>query len=130
MNPARLVILLALMVSIGGQWLVLQGVAWVGMAVAYSIEEGSVTSGLGKTFDGDHPCPLCKAVRKASQEDGDPAAPFAGKGLAKSKTELCADSRLQLFPPAGLLVPVEWQRKKAPARTSAPDAPPPRSLAV
>lgn len=129
MKRARLLILAALMVSIGGQWMVLQGVAWLSMAVTYSVESGSVSSGLSKTFDGDHPCPLCKAVQKGSQEERDPAAPAAGgKSLVQSKAELCSFEIIRLFPPAASRLDVAWLDLKAPARTTAPDGPPPRAL--
>ncbi len=60
------------MVSIGLHWAVLQSAAWVGMAVAYSVEKGSVVEGLSDTFDGDHPCPLCKAVEKGVESEQQP----------------------------------------------------------
>ncbi len=126
MKHARLLILSALMVSIGGQWMVLQGVAWLGMAVSYSVESGSVTTGLSKTFDGDHPCALCKAVQKSSQEDHDPAAPAGGKSIAKSKAELCSFEPLRIYPPAASRLTLAWHDLKALARTTAPEAPPPR----
>jgi hypothetical protein len=42
----------------------LQMVAWTGMVVKYA-QDVSLTEALEMTFDGDHPCPLCKAIRKA-----------------------------------------------------------------
>ncbi len=130
MKPARLLILAALMVSIGGQWMLLQGVAWLGMAVTYSVESGSVSSGLSKTFDGEHPCPLCKAVQKGSQEERDPAAPSGGKSLASSKAEMCSCESARLFPPAGVRSTLTRNDMKAVARMNAPDGPPPRLAAV
>jgi hypothetical protein len=69
----RGLVVLALCVSIGLHWVALQSVAWVGMAVTYSVEKGSVVEGLSDTFDGDHPCPLCKAVEKGvdSEKESD-----------------------------------------------------------
>ena len=65
----RTVLAAALMVSIGAHWALLQGVAWVGMAVTYSVERGSLMEGLEMTFDGDHPCPMCKAVKKGTESE-------------------------------------------------------------
>lgn len=62
-------IVAALMVSIGAQWVVLQSAAWVGMAVRYSMETGSVRQGLAETFDGEHPCALCDVVKKGQQSE-------------------------------------------------------------
>lgn len=50
----------------GGHWATLQAVAWSGMLVKYSSTSG-LWVGLQQTFDGDHPCPLCLAIRRAQQ---------------------------------------------------------------
>ena len=52
----------------GGHWLALQGVAWVTMLVNNS-KEGSLVEAVGKTFDGAHPCSLCKAVASGQDEE-------------------------------------------------------------
>jgi hypothetical protein len=41
----------------------LQSVAWLWMAVDYSVEEGSVSKGLQQTFSGQKPCGLCVALK-------------------------------------------------------------------
>jgi hypothetical protein len=54
----------------GGPLGFMQGVAWVGMTISYSSDEG-IVEGVKKTFDGAHPCRLCcaiKAVRKTESE--------------------------------------------------------------
>ncbi len=43
---------------------VLQVVAWCGMLVSYS-RNNSTTEAIEMTFDGDHPCPMCKTIKKA-----------------------------------------------------------------
>ncbi len=61
---------LMLVLTMGLHWAVLQTVAWTGMIVSYS-RDGSLTEAVSKTFDGKHPCCMCKAVesgRKAEQE--------------------------------------------------------------
>ena len=67
----RGLVVLALCLSIGLHWAALQSAAWVGMAVAYSVEKG-VVEGLSDTFDGDHPCPLCKAVKQGQDAETKP----------------------------------------------------------
>ena len=64
-------VVLALCLSIGLHWAALQSAAWVGMAVAYSVEKG-VVEGLSDTFDGDHPCPLCKVVKQGQDAETKP----------------------------------------------------------
>ena len=75
---SQILVVSALVLSIGLHWAVLQSAAWVGMAVAYSVEKGSLTEGLSDTFDGNHPCQLCKAVQQGqeskSQDNQAPAA--------------------------------------------------------
>jgi hypothetical protein len=60
--------LLAAVQLLGGHWLALQSMAWVGMAISYS-QGSSVTIALQKTFDGEHPCALCKVVKKGRSEE-------------------------------------------------------------
>ncbi len=57
-----------LVLSLGLHWAVLQTVAWTGMIVAYSAQVG-VREGISRTFDGQHPCPLCKAIEKGRAEE-------------------------------------------------------------
>lgn len=56
--------LLAVLMLVGGHWALLQTVAWGGMMVKYSARAG-LWVGLQETFDGEHPCPLCLALKKA-----------------------------------------------------------------
>jgi len=59
---------LLLVLSLGLHWALLQTVAWTGMLVSYSAE-GSFQEAVSKTFDGEHPCPLCKAIKKGRAEE-------------------------------------------------------------
>ena len=51
-----------LFVSLGGHLALLQTVAWGNMLVRFSRTE-SFAEAAKKTFDGKHPCPLCKLVK-------------------------------------------------------------------
>lgn len=53
---------------LGGHWLALQMVAWMGMFAANS-QQGDLAGALEKTFDGKHPCPLCAAVEAGQQKE-------------------------------------------------------------
>lgn len=68
-QAARILLVAALMISIGLHWAVLQSAAWAGMIVRYSVQEGSLITGLSQTFDNEHPCPLCCAVRQGTQNE-------------------------------------------------------------
>ena len=61
----------------------LQGVAWSGMLVSYSLQDG-LLQGAKDTFGGERPCEMCVALQQ--QEEDSPA-------LARSGDEL----RLQVF---------------------------------
>jgi len=54
-------LVLALACSIGLHWDVLQSVAWVSM-LAHNLRSLPVREAVTRTFDGKHPCVLCKAV--------------------------------------------------------------------
>jgi hypothetical protein len=64
----KLPLVLALMVSIGLHWALLQSVAWVGMVVSYS-QDASFSAAITKTFDGQHPCKLCHFVKEGQQQE-------------------------------------------------------------
>ncbi|WP_142659583.1 hypothetical protein [Methylacidimicrobium tartarophylax] len=52
----------------GGHWVLWQGAAWAGMLVRYSQSYGMET-GLYMTFDGKHPCQICKRVVKGKNKE-------------------------------------------------------------
>lgn len=59
---------LALLQLLGGHWAVLQTGAWMGMIVQYSQQAG-LKAGLAQAFDGEHPCPVCKAIEHGKQHE-------------------------------------------------------------
>ncbi len=65
---ARLLLILTLACSIGLHWSFLQSIAWIGMVVKYS-QDATVAQALTKTFDGNHPCALCKAIAKGKKSE-------------------------------------------------------------
>lgn len=54
---------------LGGHWVALQSAAWVAMVVSYAAQEQSLAGALEKTFDGEHPCGLCKVVQRGQDEE-------------------------------------------------------------
>jgi hypothetical protein len=65
---AKCVLIVMLILATGGHWALLQSVAWLGMTVEFS-EREPLTAALQKTFDGLHPCGLCKFVEKGRQAE-------------------------------------------------------------
>src|SRR6266702_1217567 len=59
---------LALASSIGLHWTFLQAVAWAGMIVSFS-QEAPLGEAVVKTFDGQHPCKLCKQIARGKQSE-------------------------------------------------------------
>ena len=59
----------ALFLVAGGHWGTLQTVAWAGMLWNYTQANGSLLSGVKKTFDGEHPCTMCKSIQTAKSEE-------------------------------------------------------------
>jgi hypothetical protein len=57
-----------LSLSLGLHWALLQTIAWTGMIVTYS-RDGSFAEAVGKTFDGKHPCCMCKAIKQGRAEE-------------------------------------------------------------
>ncbi|MEQ1861406.1 MAG: hypothetical protein ABMA13_15900 [Chthoniobacteraceae bacterium] len=60
--------LIAVVQILGGNWIALQSVAWVGMVIDYS-KEAPLSVAIEKTFDGAHPCGLCKTVSEGRSKE-------------------------------------------------------------
>ena len=117
----KLLIVLGLACSIGLHWALLQSFAWTTMLVD-NLATTSFSAAVQRTFDGKHPCALCKAIAK-------------GK-----KSEKKADTLLQLKKFEGLSTPVviavappasfptiEAPNASLEAVSHAPPTPPPRA---
>ena len=74
---------LTLVFATGGHWAFLQSIAWVRMTADFSRTD-SWSVALKKTFDGRHPCNLCKAVTE-------------GKRAEKREAALKVDIKLDFF---------------------------------
>lgn len=64
----RWIVIAAMMSAFGGHWMVLQSVAWTAMVCA-SAQHEPLCQALAETFDGLHPCPLCKKIEKGSNSE-------------------------------------------------------------
>jgi hypothetical protein len=107
----------------GGHWGALQSVAWAGMLWDYTQADGSLLSGVKKTFDGEHPCNMCTSIKTAKEkEQSDPVTVVSTKKIEAFPAPLCAvlpprDCREFVFPPSSGVRPA--------ARTDAPPVPVP-----
>ena len=59
----------AMFLVAGGHWGALQTVAWAGMVWNYTQADGSLLSGVQKTFDGSHPCTMCDSIKTAKEKE-------------------------------------------------------------
>ncbi len=59
---------LALFTISGGHWALMQGIAYAGMIRVYS-SEGSLSSTIEKTFNGNSPCSFCKKIAQAKKKE-------------------------------------------------------------
>ena len=109
--------------SLGMHWAVLQGVAWTGMFLA-NLNQGTVTEAVEKTFDGEHPCPLCLAVKEGQKKEKDDSKPLAAKSVKKFEAVLVAETRL-IAPPAQIRS-FPWLVSRFEGRSERPSMPPPR----
>jgi hypothetical protein len=64
----KVLVVFALVSTIGAHWALLQTVAWTGM-LASNLQSGSLHDAMAKTFDGEHPCCLCQAIAAAKKSD-------------------------------------------------------------
>ena len=60
--------LVAVLTMAGGHWLALQSVAWARMIANYARQDSLVVA-VQKTFDGEHPCPMCLKIRTGRQQE-------------------------------------------------------------
>ena len=116
--------ILALVLTTGAHWAALQTVAWATM-LAGNLRTHSVTEAVASTFDGKHPCCLCKAIAAGKKSEKKSAAtapalkleypPLAGKII------LIPPSQFDLLPQTDSF---------AESLSSKPPLPPPRGFFV
>jgi hypothetical protein len=116
----RLAIAAALACSIGLHWGFLQSAAWVGMVVNYS-HDGTVGEALAKTFDGKHPCALCKAIAAGKKSEKKSEFPVGGK-----KFEFSYSATVFVFSAPTHFWEARLLEERADSLNHAPLVPPPK----
>jgi hypothetical protein len=120
----KIAVIAALVATMGTHWVLLQSVAWTAM-FADNLHSVSFREALVKTFDGKHPCYLCKAI---------------AKGKTSEQRKVSAERMQKLeFPPAKanfiLMAPSQPQLVRqamasAESLPHAPPTPPPRGFFI
>jgi hypothetical protein len=117
---------LAFLMMTGGQWFVLQSIAWARMIVVYA-QQDSLYTALKKTFDGRHPCALCLQIRHGQQEEQQKGSQFPREKPEKMP-ELFCDARciaVPLAPEANVDLPA-FPLGRYSDFVESPPTPPPR----
>ena len=114
-------VVVMLCLTLGMHWSLLRTVAWVNMFVTFA-QTDTVHEALTKTFDGKHPCSLCKFVKKAKQgEKKEQTINVEAKLNLMLSVEAC-----RLNPPTAYsLLPL--LDDVTASRTDSPPVPPPRA---
>ena len=67
-KSGHVLLIVALLSASGTHWLVLQSVAWTTM-LASNLRTSSLGEALERTFDGRHPCRLCRQIARDRQDE-------------------------------------------------------------
>ena len=108
--------------AFGGHWLLLQSVAWTAMMLN-NAQHSTLGQALEQTFDGRHPCDLCKTIEKGRQSEKQHDAQVA----------VCKINVFYQFSAISLVCPRNfWQQQTrdlfAPAFSAQPLLQPPRGF--
>jgi hypothetical protein len=110
----------AVLAATGAHWTALQSLAWTTM-LADNLGRYSLTEAVHRTFDGKHPCGLCKAIAAEKKSGQKKEIPVPVQKLEfpplNENLVLIAPVDLQLMPQANVL---------ADSLTHKPPTPPPR----
>jgi hypothetical protein len=110
-----------LLAACGAHWGALQSVAWIRM-LAENLRTVSFTEAVVRTFDGRHPCSICKVI--ASAKRSEKKAEFA-QSLTKIEFPLTAQSLLLVVPSRFQLV--RMSNELVESLSQQPPTPPPRA---
>jgi hypothetical protein len=120
----RIIVVVGLAITLGAHWMLLQTVAWTTM-LADNLHDHSFTEAVTCTFDGKHPCCLCKAIAAGKKSEQKREFALQKQELkftpAKENNFLFAPTQFELLPLAGAF---------ADSLTQKPPTPPPRRIFV
>ena len=120
----HVLLVIALVAMIGGHWAVLQTVAWSTM-LADNLRVSSFSEAVERTFDGKHPCALCKQISAGKKAEKKTDISFGIK-----KLEFVSNGVAPVFKPFQSFYLLQHHNDAVRELTHQPLAPPPRSLAA
>jgi len=118
----HLLLIVAFLAAVGGHWMILQTFAWSTMLVE-NLQTASLSKAVERTFDGEHPCKLCKRIAEDKQSEKQSEFPQ----LVVKKLDFAADTCRFSF-----VAPSDFRLLGASSPTAnsfrpTPPVPPPRS---
>ena len=116
----RLLVTVALACSVGLHWSLLQSVAWTSMLVG-NLQFLTISEAVQRTFDGKHPCALCKAVAEGKRSEKK-----SETVLSLKKFDGLNQAVAILFSPPASFSAVEARAIFLKSFVQAPPTPPPR----
>ena len=120
-KASRLIVILALLASVGGHWALLQSVAWTRMLIERT-QTDSFATAVQTTLDGKHPCDLCKRINEGKQNERQEE-----KAPVSVKLDLLCERRLiAIAPPSEPMIFPSNPTAGTP-RAERPPVPPPRA---
>jgi len=119
---AKWLVAMALVLSLGGHWALLQGFAWASMLARFS-QSLPLTEAVAFTFDGKHPCKMCLAVQQGQQEERKES-----KIQPVQKLVLILDAQVLTLLPPPAFRPVIADADFIESRFEKPPLPPPRAF--
>jgi hypothetical protein len=117
---SKALLICLLVCGVSGYWAVLQSVAWATMLVE-NVQHAPVVLALQKTFDGKHPCRICKVVAEGKKSEQRQEAQTQGL-----KIELICELEAVPMPLAPEFSHAFNAAPVLNSRTESPPVPPPR----
>jgi len=119
-RPLKWLAVITLTFALGGHWAILQSVAWVTMVASYS-QTAPLKAALVKTFDGQHPCSICKFVANGKKSEQKQET----RKLSLKLDFFLTPTRVAIYPPSP--APLQFSpTRSAGSRNETPPTPPPR----
>jgi hypothetical protein len=123
-RPAKVLVVLMLATTLGMHWALLQTIAWTAM-LADNLHSAPFHEAMIRTFDGQHPCCLCKAVTAGRNSEQKQEITFPALKLEfpvfQENIRLVAPAEYRVYPSENF---------SATSLTQQPPTPPPRGCFV
>jgi hypothetical protein len=120
-----MLVALAICSASGAHWVLLQSVAWAGMVVTYA-QDRPLAEAVSDTFDGQHPCDMCKAIVTGQKEEKQSKS--LGLTATTQKVLLYFVTSERALPPDGRHLEILDSADHGVGRRDAPPSPPPRRV--